>query len=89
MTAKRKTATSAEWWVAFGHRFRLTREALGLTEQEAAEAYGVSLRAYRRLEKGAMQRGRLEKLSCFARKYSVSYRWLLEGKGKITRPVVA
>ena len=67
MKAKRKPGTSAEWWIGFGRRFRLTREALGISEQEAADAYGVSLRAYRRLERGAAQRGRHYKLICFLR----------------------
>jgi transcriptional regulator with XRE-family HTH domain len=89
MKAKRKPATTAEWYIAFGQRFRVTREALGITEQEAAEAYGVSLGAYRRLEKGANQRGRHYNLVRFAQKFNLSYQWLIEGKGKITKPAPA
>jgi hypothetical protein len=84
MTAKRKPST-AEWFIAFGQRFRVTREALGITEQEAC----VSLGAYRRLEKGANQRGRHYNLVCFGRKFNLSYRWLIEGKGEITMPAAA
>jgi hypothetical protein len=30
--------TNAEWWIGFGRRFRATRLALGISEQEAADA---------------------------------------------------
>ena len=63
-----------------------TGEALGIPEQEAAEAYEGLLKAYCRLELGADQRGRHEKLVLFAQKYNVSYEWLPAGKGKIIRP---
>jgi hypothetical protein len=60
--------------------------ALGIPEQEAADACGVSLRASRRWELATDQRGRREKLVCFAQKYNLSYEWLLAGKRKIIRP---
>jgi len=48
-------AEKVEWWVDFGCRFRTTRLALGITEEEAAEAYGISLRGYRRLERASIR----------------------------------
>ncbi len=72
MKAKRKAATSAEWWIGFGRRFHATRQALGITEQQAADAYGVSLKSYRRLESGANQRGRHYNLVRFAQKFHLS-----------------
>jgi transcriptional regulator with XRE-family HTH domain len=75
-------AEKVEWWVDFGRRFRTTRLALGITEEEAAEAYGISLRGYRRLERGVDQRGRQYKLVCLAEKYNVSYDWLIAGRAR-------
>jgi DNA-binding XRE family transcriptional regulator len=41
------------FYMALGERLRLTRKTLGISEQEAAEAAGVSVRTYRKWEKGA------------------------------------
>jgi transcriptional regulator with XRE-family HTH domain len=42
-------------WPEIGRRFRVARLVLGLTEQEAADAYGVTLRTYRKWEAGGQQ----------------------------------
>jgi DNA-binding XRE family transcriptional regulator len=41
-----------EFYIAFGQRLRIVREALGLTEQEAATASGLTLKSYRAHEAG-------------------------------------
>jgi hypothetical protein len=41
---------------AAGHRLRVTRLTLGITESEAPAAHGVTLRTYRKWEAGHPQR---------------------------------
>lgn len=81
-------------WTAAGQRIRLTRLALGITEQEAADVYGVTLRTFRGYEQGSPQRaGFLH----FAERYDVSIDWLVRGStqnlgrhlSKLTRGKVA
>jgi transcriptional regulator with XRE-family HTH domain len=66
-------------WRAAGHRLRVTRIALGITERQAADAYGVTVRTYRKYEAGQPQRP-----SCgfvvFANRYQVSLDWLVRGE---------
>ncbi len=50
------------WHRRFGARMRILRLALGLTEAQAAEAYGISLATYRRYEDGAPMRSGVGKL---------------------------
>jgi transcriptional regulator with XRE-family HTH domain len=63
-------------WRAIGQRFRLTRLALGITEKEAADAYGVTVRTYRKYEDGRPQRN---DFLGFVEKYDVSIDWLILG----------
>ena len=66
-----------------GHRLRVTRIALGLSEKQAAADYGITLRTYRKWEDGARQRDcwRLTRgYIAFAEKYDVSLDWLIGGK---------
>jgi transcriptional regulator with XRE-family HTH domain len=65
---------------ACAHRLRVTRIALGITEQEAADAHGVTVRTYRKWEAGANQRSIRPTLR-FAEKFDVSMDWLLGGEG--------
>jgi transcriptional regulator with XRE-family HTH domain len=44
-------------WKRVGHRLRVTRLALGLTDQEAATAHGVTVGTYRKWEAGGQARG--------------------------------
>jgi transcriptional regulator with XRE-family HTH domain len=67
------------FWEAFGHRLRVTRIALEISEQEAAKAFGVTLRTYRKYEAGGHQRG--NGASDFAEAYDVSLDWLCHGEG--------
>jgi transcriptional regulator with XRE-family HTH domain len=63
-------------WRAIGQRFRLTRLACGGTEKEAADAYGVTVRTYRKYENGQPLRN---DFLGFVEKYDVSVNWLLAG----------
>jgi Helix-turn-helix len=49
--------SNTEYWRQYGVRLRTTRLALGISEKEAASAYQVTLRTYRRYENGQRQRG--------------------------------
>src|ERR1700677_60526 len=66
-------------WLAVGHRMRVTRMVLGITEQEAASGFGVSLRTYRGYEAGRRQRS-AQPACKFARQFDVSLDWLLAGE---------
>jgi transcriptional regulator with XRE-family HTH domain len=63
-------------WRAIGQRFRLTRLACGGTEKEAADAYGVTVRTYRKYENGQPLRN---DFLGFVEKYDVSVDWLIYG----------
>ena len=67
---------SAIDWCAVGHRIRVTRVMLGLTEEQAAAGFGVTLRTYRRYEAGRSAENRIVD---FARHYDVSFDWLIDG----------
>jgi transcriptional regulator with XRE-family HTH domain len=57
------------------HRMRTVRIILGLSEQQAADEFGIALRTYRRYEEGAAQRFS-SPLYWFAEKYGLEA-WLL------------
>jgi DNA-binding XRE family transcriptional regulator len=65
-------------WDAIGCRMQITRLALGLTEQQAATAWRVTLKTYRKWEAGAPQRG-MRSFLCFADQHDVSLNWLICG----------
>ncbi len=65
-------------WKIAGHRMRVTRIALGLSEKEAADAWCVTLPTYRRYEAGARQRSAYGCVE-FAEKFDVSVDWLMGG----------
>jgi transcriptional regulator with XRE-family HTH domain len=67
-------------WRDQGHRLRVARIVLDVTEQEAAEVCGVTLRTYRRYERGA-RRKNIRPVRNFARHYGVSIGWVLDGEG--------
>ncbi len=64
----------------FALRLRVTRLTLGITEPEAAEGYGVTLRTYRKWESGHPTQRALP-LVKFAKTYRVSLDWLIDGDG--------
>jgi transcriptional regulator with XRE-family HTH domain len=62
----------------FGHRLRVTRIALGISEQEVADTLGVSLPTYRKYERGTPMKSAAPAMR-FARKYDVNLYWLFDG----------
>lgn len=82
-----KTAVRKEkartWFRDFGHRLRVTRLALGITEVEAAAASLITLRTYRSREAGLPYRGWHDGLSLFVDKYDLSWNWMLAGAGEM------
>lgn len=68
-----------------GHRLRVTRLALGISEKEAAEAHGVTLATYLKYEAGGYQRG-CQPCCRFAKKYRVSLDWLMAGDAGDIKP---
>jgi transcriptional regulator with XRE-family HTH domain len=67
-------------WRDQGHRLRVARIVLDVTEQEAADVCGVTLRTYRGYERGSKQKS-IRPLKNFARHYGVSLGWLFDGEG--------
>jgi hypothetical protein len=81
-TALRKEKSRA-WYRDFGHRLRVTRLALCITEVEAAAASLITLRTYRTREAGLPYRGWDEGLVSFVHKYDLSWNWMLGGSGEM------
>ena len=63
---------------AFGHRLRVTRLALGITEAEAAKAAGRSVDTWRKYEPTGKGHCTMPLLR-FAHHYDVSLDWLIAG----------
>ena len=85
ITTTRRAKRARYSWKACGRRLKVTRIALGISEQEAAEAHGVTLKTYRAYEAGAPQRGSYG-WQGFAEKYNVSVDWLVSGVGARLAP---
>jgi DNA-binding XRE family transcriptional regulator len=69
-----------DWYrIAFAHRLRLVRAALSISENEAADAFGVTLRTYRNYERAGPTRSN-HGIYEFGRTFSLSLDWLLAGK---------
>jgi transcriptional regulator with XRE-family HTH domain len=68
-----------DFYNAAGLRLRQAREALDLTEQQAADAFGVTLKTYRKYEAGGRPRSSAP-LVRFADKYNVSPDWIFMGE---------
>jgi ribosome-binding protein aMBF1 (putative translation factor) len=69
-----------EYGRAFGRRLRYARAQLGISEVEAATAFGVSISTYRRYEAGhAGNRG--QHVADFGYAFNISLRWLFGCRG--------
>lgn len=73
--SKKRENTNQE----YGHRLRVTRIALGITEAEAAAAHDVTLKTYRRYEEGHQPLG-LDGIIKFGDKFDVHLNWLGAGQ---------
>ena len=65
-------------WKAVGHRMRVTRIALGISENEAATAHDVTVNTYRRYEAGVKQRASNGWLQ-FCERFDISLDYYLHG----------
>ena len=63
----------------WGKRLQITRAALNLTEQQAADGHGITLKTYRRWEAGEIGRCCTGPTLRFAQRYNLSLDWLIEG----------
>ena len=77
MAKANRKSTRTTFYRAAGRRLKITRLALGVSEGEAAAAYGVSLQTYRGYEAGKPQRGM--SIMGFVDKFNVSIDWLIAG----------
>lgn len=68
--------TELDVMTIFGQRLKIARKKRGLTQQAAADMFGVSLRAYCRWEKGERDPG-LDTIVFIAVMFGVSIDWLL------------
>jgi hypothetical protein len=68
---------------AFGERLRFARAQLNISEQEAAYAFGVTVRTYRRYEAG--KPWERSTWVDFADTFGVSTDWLISGEGTAPR----
>jgi hypothetical protein len=78
-------ATDRMNWRAFGRHLKVARIVVGISEQEAACDFGVTIRTYRKYDAGREPRGS-QSTSRFARKHGISQDWLLFGEGALIRP---
>ena len=70
-----------QFWRQVGRRFRIARLALGLTDEQAAAAAGVTVGTWRKWENNGPRRaGHLGPLD-FADRFGVSIDWLFRGRG--------
>lgn len=81
--ARRRSEERLAWYRVFGSRLCITRQALGITEVEAAAAWRITLRTYQKWEAGLPGRCKHSGLLSFAKKYDVSFNWLLDGSGEM------
>src|ERR1700742_4732595 len=76
---KQRNKWETAFYKALSERLRLTRKTLGISEQEAADAAGVSVKTYRKYEIGATTP------QCdfmdFCCELDVSFNWLMYGEG--------
>ncbi len=80
------TRTSAEFDDrAFGHRLRIARLALDVTEHEAAVAVGRTVKTWRKYEQTGEGNCTMP-LVLFVQRYRVSPEWLLTGDGHDLKP---
>ena len=73
-----------DYYFGLGHRLRVTRIALGISEAEAAASAQCCLRTWRKYEETGRVRGGYP-LVCFAGKYDISLDWLVSGDGAMVR----
>lgn len=77
----------SEFYKGFGHRLRIARIALGLSEAQAAEIFGATVRAYRGWEAGNSGRPKRYEAYCDFCRPGISLDWLFGARGEMTKQV--
>ena len=72
-----------EWHRAFGRRLKYARARLGVSEAQAAELLGVTLKTYKRYELGLSHRDNTEGTLNFSLAYGLSMDWVLGCPGAL------
>lgn len=70
---------SDDWYRAHGERLQVARRNLGIPEEDAAAAFDVTIRTYRKWEAGSVrphQTRHVPGAVNFARTYGISLNWL-------------
>jgi transcriptional regulator with XRE-family HTH domain len=75
--------TAGTFYRDLGHRIKITRMELGLSEAEAAAAHGVTLRNYQKWEAGGRHKGGHYKLLAFCQRYDVNIAWFYGGASRV------
>jgi transcriptional regulator with XRE-family HTH domain len=65
-----------QFWADVGERLKFARHLLNITEQEAADAMLVTLRTYRRWERGDLHQDNLYGVFHYCEVHDVDYAWL-------------
>lgn len=81
MTQTQRDKKTIDFYRGFGARIRAARLATGLTEREAAEAIGVTVKRVRQFESGEPFRGGQYHLAKFMRQFEIDPDWLYGGGG--------
>lgn len=79
--ARARTRRLPASWRGYGHRLRIARLTLGVTEGEAAAALGITLRTYRKWEARRWPPVSAGPVLAFAEIYNVNIDWLICGEG--------
>jgi transcriptional regulator with XRE-family HTH domain len=74
------TPDAAKFHRELGERLRTVRQVLNLTERDAANAAGVTVKTWRKWEGGGLTRGH-RWVASFTTRYDISLDWLYAGKG--------
>jgi hypothetical protein len=78
---KRNSAEHDALWREVGERLRLVRDRLGLSEPEAAAAMLITLRTYRKWERGERHGNNTNGVLASCRKHGMTLDWLFAGDG--------
>jgi transcriptional regulator with XRE-family HTH domain len=75
------------YWKAYGDRLRLVRLLLGISEEQAADAHGVTVQTYKKWEAGGRQRGASRART--SKNYDISIDWLFSGRANLLKKQIA
>jgi transcriptional regulator with XRE-family HTH domain len=80
MTIPAHELSERDFYAMFAHKLIVIRERNGWTEEQAAKLYGVTLRTYRKYEKGSRHGNHeTKRMMWYAARCGVSAEWLLTG----------